>query len=96
MAETPVQGPLAGLLVVDLTRVLAGPFAGMMMADLGARVIKVERPGHGDDSRSYGPFADGRRPISPGSTGARSRVALDLKSAADRAVLERLADGPTC
>jgi crotonobetainyl-CoA:carnitine CoA-transferase CaiB-like acyl-CoA transferase len=49
-----VAGPLAGLLVVDLTRALAGPHATMTMGDLGARVIKVE-PAHGDDSRSWGP-----------------------------------------
>src|SRR5215468_7564475 len=49
-------GPLADLLVLDLTRVLAGPFATMMLADLGARVVKVERIGRGDDSRAYGPF----------------------------------------
>ena len=50
------SGPLAGLLVLDLSRVLAGPFCTMMLADLGARVLKVERPGTGDDARSYGPF----------------------------------------
>nr|MDT0667104.1 CoA transferase [Micromonospora sp. DSM 115978] len=54
------NGPLDGLLVVDLTRVLAGPLATVLCADLGARVVKVERPGRGDDSREYGPFLDGR------------------------------------
>ena len=92
MAETSVQGPLAGLLVVDLTRVLAGPFAGMMMADLGARVIKVERPERGDDSRSYGPFADGRSTYFARINRGKESIALDLKSPADRAVVERLAD----
>src|SRR5690606_3548949 len=47
--------PLDGILVADLTRVLAGPTATMMLADLGARVVKVERPGLGDDTRRFGP-----------------------------------------
>ena len=48
-------GPLADITVVDLTRALAGPHAAMMLADLGARVIKVETPGNGDDTRGWGP-----------------------------------------
>jgi crotonobetainyl-CoA:carnitine CoA-transferase CaiB-like acyl-CoA transferase len=50
-----MSGPLDGTLVLDLSRVLAGPWASQSLADLGARVIKVERPGHGDDTRSWGP-----------------------------------------
>lgn len=49
------QGALGGLIVVDLSRALAGPHAAMMLGDLGARVIKVETPGSGDDSRGWGP-----------------------------------------
>src|SRR5947207_12186457 len=51
----PQQGPLAGVRVLELARILAGPWAGQILADLGAEVIKVERPGAGDETRAWGP-----------------------------------------
>ena len=89
-------GPLHDVLVVDLSRALAGPHAAMMLGDLGARVIKVETPGGGDDTRSWGP------PFVPGSDGAehstyflscnrnKESIALDLKSEDGRDVVTAL------
>jgi formyl-CoA transferase len=54
-SATPARGPLTGVRVLDLSRILAGPWAGQLFADLGAEVIKVERPGKGDDTRGWGP-----------------------------------------
>lgn len=88
------DGPLAGLLVVDLTRALAGPHCAMMLADLGARVIKVESPGGGDDTRSWGPpFVGPDGSVSTYFLSAnrnKESVVLDLKDHGDRAVLEDL------
>ncbi|HEX4847574.1 MAG TPA: CoA transferase, partial [Novosphingobium sp.] len=64
MTDTaPLTGPLAGLKVLDLSRVLAGPWCGQMLGDLGAEVTKVEQPGQGDDTRRWGPpfLPDGSR-----------------------------------
>ncbi|MDA7956257.1 MAG: CoA transferase [Gammaproteobacteria bacterium] len=84
------EGPLTGLLIADLTRTLAGPYATMMLADMGARVIKVEPPG-GDDARRFGPFADGRSAYFASVNRGKCSIALDLKSADDRAIFEKLA-----
>ncbi|MDX6739527.1 CoA transferase [Actinocorallia sp. A-T 12471] len=95
MTGQPSGGPLAGLLVVDLSRALAGPQAAMMLGDLGARVIKVEGPG-GDDTRSWGPpfvtADDGTTESTYFLSCNRNKesIALDLKNADDAAVLARL------
>ncbi|MBS0470700.1 MAG: CoA transferase [Proteobacteria bacterium] len=88
-------GPLSGLLVVDLTRVLAGPYAALMLNELGARVIKVEPPRSGDDSRHIGPFV--KTPSGEVKSGyfmsvnrAKESIALDLKAEGDRAIFEAL------
>ncbi|KGJ72603.1 CoA-transferase [Cryobacterium roopkundense] len=94
-ADTRSQGPLAGYLVVDLSRALAGPHATMMLADLGARVIKVETPGTGDDTRGWGPPFVGPAD-DPQSTyflscnRNKESIALDLKSDDGREVLGEL------
>ncbi|HSP39057.1 MAG TPA: CoA transferase [Frankiaceae bacterium] len=87
-----VSGPLEGLLVVDLSRVLAGPFATMLLADLGARVIKVEKRGSGDDSRTYGPFVEGRSLYFARVNRGKQSIALDLKDPADLATLRAMAE----
>ncbi len=83
-------GPLDGVLVVDLTRVLAGPFCTMVLADLGARVIKVEVPGRGDDARQYGPFVNGKSAYFTSLNRGKESIALDLKADGDRSIFERL------
>jgi crotonobetainyl-CoA:carnitine CoA-transferase CaiB-like acyl-CoA transferase len=91
-----VPGPLDGVLVVDLTRALAGPHAGMMLGDLGARVIKVETPGSGDDSRGWGPpfvdTPDGTRESTYFFSANRNKesVTLDLKDDGDKELLREL------
>ncbi len=91
MSSPSAGPPLDGLLVADFSRVLAGPFATMMLADHGARVVKVERPGSGDDSRGYGPFSDGRSLYFARVNRGKESVALDLKDPADLAVARALA-----
>lgn len=85
-----VDGPFSGLLIVDLSHVLAGPFCTMLFADLGARVIKVERPGMGDDSRTFGPFLNGRSVYFDFINRGKESIALDLKNDADRRCFEAL------
>ena len=85
------RGPLDGLTILDLSRVLAGPFCTMLAADMGARVIKIEHPAHGDDTRAWGPpFIEGESAYYLSINRNKKSVALDFKSADGRRVLDRL------
>ncbi len=83
-------GPLSGITVVDLTRVLAGPYCTMVLADLGAEVIKIERPGAGDDSRHIGPFVNGVSAYFASLNRGKRSIALDLHDDHDRARFDEL------
>ena len=85
-----VEGPLSGITVVDLSRILAGPYCTLLMAEMGARVIKVEPPKGGDDARAYGPFIKGRSTYFASVNRGKESIALDLKSPADKAIFEKL------
>ena len=84
------SGALAGITVIDMTRVLAGPFCTLMLAELGARVIKVETPGSGDDARAYGPFVNGKSVYFVSVNRGKESIALDLKDEGDREIFEKL------
>ncbi len=87
MAQT---GPFQNVTIIDLTRVLAGPYCTMLLCDLGARVIKVERPGTGDDSRSIGPFSHDESAYFASLNRGKQSIALDLKDESDGQILWRL------
>ena len=82
-----MSGPLEGLVVIDMTRVLAGPFCTMMLADMGAEVIKVERPSTGDDSRAFGPFVKGESAYFMSVNRGKKSVTVDLKAPEGKALL---------
>src|ERR1043165_3193338 len=97
--------PLDGITVLDLTRVLSGPYCTMLLADMGARVIKVEQPGKGDDTRAWGPPFQGPVAQSPRDGDSeypgesayflsinrnKESVTLDFKQPEGRAILDRL------
>jgi CoA:oxalate CoA-transferase len=86
----PMRGPLSGITVVDLSRILAGPYCTMLMAELGARIIKVEPPGKGDDAREYGPFLKGRSTYFASINRGKESIALDLKADTDKRIFEKL------
>ena len=89
-----MTGALDGIIVADFSRVLAGPYATMLLADLGATVVKVERPGSGDDTRAWGPpyAADGQSTYFQSVNRNKASIALDLGADDDLAIARALAD----
>ncbi len=90
MTQTKAAGPLSGILVVDLSRILAGPYCTLLMAEMGARVVKVESPKGGDDARAYGPYVNGRSTYFASVNRGKQSIALDLKAEGDRAIFDKL------
>ena len=91
--SNPHPGPLDGIRVLDLTRVLAGPYCTMFLGDLGAEVVKVEQPGVGDDTRGWGPpFTGGESAYFLCVNRNKKSVTIDLKSTEGVALLQRLAE----
>lgn len=86
-----MTGPLAGFTVLDLTRVLSGPYCTMVLGDLGARIVKVEQPGKGDDTRQWGPpFVGAESAYFLSINRNKESVTLDFKPAEGREILGRL------
>ncbi len=89
--KSDAAGPLAGITVLDLTRVLSGPYCTMMLADMGARVLKVEQPGRGDDTRAWGPpFLEGESAYFLSVNRNKQSITLDFKHAAGQRLLHQL------
>ncbi|MBY0421475.1 MAG: CoA transferase, partial [Parvularculaceae bacterium] len=89
MTDAP-RGPLAGVRILDLSRVLAGPYCTTLLWELGAEILKIEQPGHGDDTRAFPPFQNGESVYFASINRGKRSLALDLKNAADRATFEAL------
>ncbi|HNS67557.1 MAG TPA: CaiB/BaiF CoA-transferase family protein, partial [Mesotoga infera] len=82
--------PLEGLFVLDLTRVLAGPFCTMLLCDMGAAVVKVERPDGGDDSRTFSPMINGESAYFMSINRGKKSITLNLKAPEGKVLFERL------
>ncbi len=85
-----MAGPLAGIKVLDLTRVLAGPYTTMILSDLGAEVIKIEQPGIGDESRNFGPFKNGFSLYFMSVNRGKRSVTLNLKTERGKTIFKQL------
>ena len=88
--KTTQKGPLSGLTVIDLSRILAGPYCTLMLAELGARVIKVEAPVTGDDARQYGPFVNGKSAYFQSVNRGKESLVLNLKADNDKVIFKKL------
>ncbi|EFM6033322.1 CoA:oxalate CoA-transferase [Escherichia coli] len=86
MTNNESKGPFEGLLVIDMTHVLNGPFGTQLLCNMGARVIKVEPPGHGDDTRTFGPYVDGQSLYYSFINHGKESVVLDLKNDHDKSI----------
>ena len=84
------KGALDGVRVLELTHAWAGPYCGMMLGDMGAEVLKIEEPGHGDDTRAWGPYLNGHSSFYFQLNRSKKSVALDLKTADGAAALRDL------
>ena len=84
------NGPLSGITVIDLSRILAGPYCTLMLKELGARVIKVESPGTGDDAREYGPFVNGKSAYFQSVNRGKESIVLNLKDEDDKKIFRKL------
>ena len=91
MNDKATTGPLAGITVLDLTRVLSGPYCTMMLADMGGRVIKIEQPGKGDDTRAWGPpFQNGESTYFLSINRNKESVTINLKHEEGKKVIKEL------
>jgi crotonobetainyl-CoA:carnitine CoA-transferase CaiB-like acyl-CoA transferase len=88
--KKPSRPPLAGIRVLDLTRVLAGPFCSMILGDMGAEIIKVEEPGKGDDTRGWPPFSGGEATYFLSVNRNKKSLTLNMKAPDGQAILRRL------
>ncbi|WP_183130039.1 CaiB/BaiF CoA transferase family protein, partial [Serratia plymuthica] len=93
MSASAASRPLEGIKVLDLSRVLAGPYCASLLNDLGAEVIKIEMPGKGDDSRDFTPHLNGESTYFMLLNHGKKSLTLNLKSPQGRAMLEQLIEG---
>ena len=84
------MGALSDIKVLDLTRVLAGPYATMILADLGAEIIKIEQPGKGDDSRAYGPHKNGESAYFMSLNRNKESITLNMKTPEGKDIIKEL------